>query len=264
MVSSETEPRKLYEHPDQVLAAEFQIIRQGAEAIVCETLLLSGQPCIAKFRPHKAYRHAVLDAKLTRRRCILEARLLQRARLYGVDVPTLLAVDDTRGLIMMEKINGASVRDILGSRDIARLPKPDLDCLMGLMQRIGAAVAHLHGADIVHGDLTTSNIMTREPASTTQSTESNTGSADPLPTAAGGSVVIIDFGLGQVSSMDEDKAVDLYVLERAFSSTHPNSSALNAEVLAAYTKAYPNGGAEAVMKRLEDVRARGRKRTMAG
>lgn len=37
--------------------------------------------------------------------------------------------------------------------------------------------------------------------------------------------VLIDFGLSYVSVMPEDKAVDLYVLERAFSSTHPNTEA---------------------------------------
>jgi tRNA A-37 threonylcarbamoyl transferase component Bud32 len=35
--------------------------------------------------------------------------------------------------------------------------------------------------------------------------------------------VLIDFGLSYVSSLVEDKAVDLYVLERAFASTHPDS-----------------------------------------
>lgn len=33
--------------------------------------------------------------------------------------------------------------------------------------------------------------------------------------------ILIDFGLSYVSGLVEDKAVDLYVLERAFASTHP-------------------------------------------
>lgn len=36
----------------------------------------------------------------------------------------------------------------------------------------------------------------------------------------------IDFGLGSQKPLVEDKAVDLYVLERAFLSTHPHSQAL--------------------------------------
>jgi tRNA A-37 threonylcarbamoyl transferase component Bud32 len=38
--------------------------------------------------------------------------------------------------------------------------------------------------------------------------------------------VIIDFGLSSISTLIEDKAVDLYVLERAFSSTHPKTELL--------------------------------------
>jgi len=34
---------------------------------------------------------------------------------------------------------------------------------------------------------------------------------------------MIDFGLSSNSTMIEDRAVDLYVLERAFISTHPNT-----------------------------------------
>ncbi|KAJ1647160.1 TP53 regulating kinase [Coemansia asiatica] len=67
----------------------------------------------------------------------------------------------------------------------------------------------------------------------------------------------------QISAMAEDKAVDLYVLERAFISTHPNSEKLFALVLEAY-KAENTDVASAVLKRLEDVRQRGRKRDMTG
>lgn len=37
---------------------------------------------------------------------------------------------------------------------------------------------------------------------------------------------MIDFGLSMISTMIDDKAVDLYVLERAFISTHPGSENL--------------------------------------
>jgi tRNA A-37 threonylcarbamoyl transferase component Bud32 len=37
---------------------------------------------------------------------------------------------------------------------------------------------------------------------------------------------LIDFGLSYMSHLPEDKAVDLYVLERAFLSTHPNTEAM--------------------------------------
>jgi tRNA A-37 threonylcarbamoyl transferase component Bud32 len=46
--------------------------------------------------------------------------------------------------------------------------------------------------------------------------------------------VLVDFGLAYTSSLTEDKAVDLYVLERAFASTHPNSKPLFGRVLEGY------------------------------
>ncbi len=77
-----------------------------------------------------------------------------------------------------------------------------------------------------------------------------------------GEIVLIDFGLAGQSLQDEDKAVDLYVLERAFGSTHPDVEEGFQEVLKAYGESYR--GAKVVLKKLEDVRMRGRKRSMLG
>lgn len=75
---------------------------------------------------------------------------------------------------------------------------------------IGKGIGLMHDCDVVHGDLTTSNIMVRR---INESDQYN-------------SVVFVDFGLGAMKATPEDKAVDLYVLERAFISTHPNSESL--------------------------------------
>jgi TP53 regulating kinase-like protein len=80
-----------------------------------------------------------------------------------------------------------------------------------------------------------------------------------------GEITLIDFGLASHSTQnlqDEDRAVDLYVLERAFAATHPAAEPLFKEVLKAYGESFK--GAKAVLKRLEDVRLRGRKRSMLG
>ncbi|KAL8800781.1 MAG: hypothetical protein Q9200_007144 [Gallowayella weberi] len=77
-----------------------------------------------------------------------------------------------------------------------------------------------------------------------------------------GEIVLIDFGLATQSTQDEDKAVDLYVLERAFGSTHPELEEGFQEVLMAYGESYK--GAKVVLKRLEEVRMRGRKKSMLG
>ena len=76
---------------------------------------------------------------------------------------------------------------------------------------------------------------------------------------------MIDFGLGSLESAAEDKGVDLYVLERALLSTHPNTEQLFSAVLDSYRKAYGNKAAvKEVLAKFEEVRMRGRKRTMVG
>lgn len=128
--------------------------------------------------------------------------------------------------------------------------------LWDLMTRVGRAVGAMHCVGVVHGDLTTSNLMLKTSA----------GRASPLDAhpenALEGTVTIIDFGLAAATVQDEDKAVDLYVLERAFGSTHPAAEPLFREVLRAYGESYK--GAKVVLKRLEEVRMRGRKRSMIG
>ncbi|RAH63651.1 hypothetical protein BO85DRAFT_444881 [Aspergillus piperis CBS 112811] len=129
----------------------------------------------------------------------------------------------------------------------------------GLLRRVGAAVGALHKAGVVHGDLTTSNLILRgaeEPAA------EGDGEGEGVSPDMQGEVVLIDFGLASQSIQDEDRAVDLYVLERAFGSTHPRTEPLFGEVLEGYRASYRGSGS--VLKRLEDVRMRGRKRSMIG
>lgn len=95
-----------------------------------------------------------------------------------------------------------------------------------VMREVGAAIGHMHDSDVVHGDLTTSNIMIRKVGSGKQNDNSEENldfsGADPDLFQ----VVLIDFGLGMTQPSVEDRAVDLYVLERAFLSTHPGSEQL--------------------------------------
>ena len=65
------------------------------------------------------------------------------------------------------------------------------------------------------------------------------------------------------STLAEDRAVDLYVLERTLVSTHPKHAAMFEGILSAYSEGAQHDVAS-VMKRLEAVRARGRKRTAFG
>ncbi|KAL2758724.1 hypothetical protein ACRALDRAFT_1061847 [Sodiomyces alcalophilus JCM 7366] len=138
--------------------------------------------------------------------------------------------------------------------------------LKSLMRSIGTVVGKLHKAGIVHGDLTTSNMMLRPtpPTTTTDSRAETTADDSNTKASLDGDVILIDFGLASQSSSDEDRAVDLYVLERAFGSTHPRAEVLFPEVLEGYRGALPAKQATSVLRKLEDVRMRGRKRSMVG
>lgn len=180
-------------------------------------------------------------------------------------VPAVYAVDEGRGCLMVEWIEGEVVRIRLNEWLARRKDKEGnaevtgeeegSEAAVELMRRIGRAVGRMHGVGVVHGDLTTSNLMLR-PLKRGGEEEMEDGRE------LEGEIVIIDFGLASQSTADEDRAVDLYVLERAFGSTHPRAEGLFKEVLNAYGTSYK--GAQVVLKKLEDVRMRGRKKSMLG
>ncbi|KAI5860058.1 protein kinase [Durotheca rogersii] len=300
------------------------------------TFVSPSLPCALKYRPPKAWRHPALDARLTRHRILAEARVLARCRREGVPVPALYAVDEAAGWLAAEWIDGPPARVAINRWLARRAPKsrrkggripaeegdaadkedegdnddraepedaapitgadPEDKPLVELLQRIASAVGRLHKAGVVHGDLTTSNMMLRPRTSKATPTPNPSPSTSTTPQAAKdgidkqniaaaaadddaatlleGDVVLIDFGLasqgtgsgsgaGAGAGSDEDRAVDLYVLERAFASTHSRAEALFAAVLeSAYAASYP--GARAVLRKLDEVRMRGRKRSMVG
>jgi TP53 regulating kinase-like protein len=227
------------------------LITQGAEGRLYKTTyLLPDLPCALKYRPPKPWRHPVLDQRLTRHRILSEARILAKCRRDGLRVPAVYAIDEAAGWLMLEWIDGAPVRVGINTALGTRTDGIDHDDrLKGLMRRVGEAVGRMHKIGIVHGDLTTSNMMLSPPPA---------GSSDPLD----GEIVVIDLGLASGSSSDEDRAVDLYVLERAFGSTHPRAECIFGELLDAYKQSFKQ--APVVLKKLDEVRMRGRKRSMLG
>lgn len=233
---------------------------QGAEALLYRTHFLTPAhdlPAALKHRPSKPYRHPLLDARLTRHRILAEARVLAKLRGAGVAVPALYALDWEAGWLLEEWVEGVTVRAVLDElldgfvKDVAagRRDGEGRSGLRGLMARIGRVVARVHEAGVVHGDLTTSNLMVRK----TRASEGMDVDGD---------VVLIDFGLAMQSLQEEDRAVDLYVLERAFGSTHPAAEGLFKDALKAYGESYREG--KRVLRRLDEVRMRGRKKIMIG
>ena len=160
-----------------------RIVQRGAEAV----LYLDGRGSLVKERVKKGYRIPELDESIRKRRSRLEARLLEKARRGGVPVPKAELADDY--IIKMDYIDGKRLKDTLNGMK----PSEQQD----VAAKMGGMVAELHAANLVHGDLTTSNMIYKDRC-----------------------IYLIDFGLGKVSHKVEDKATDLFLLWEAVRSTH--------------------------------------------
>jgi TP53 regulating kinase-like protein len=176
-----------------------------------------------------------------------------RAREAGVGVPAIYMVDQHNYRVYMEYVRGLTVKDFIRAEmahfspaSVPELTVPSADeekeaartNLVACAGKIGAAVAHLHDSNLIHGDLTTSNMIVRMELESRERREgAATSSPSPSPSSSSsfsscssvvaGGVVLIDFGLSATQSAAEEKAVDLYVMERAFLATHPHSGEIS-------------------------------------
>jgi len=194
------------------------MIAQGAEAIIEKKNAL----LIRKTRLQKLYRHPTIDAKLTKQRTRAEAKILTTLERKNVSAPKLHAVNEQERFLDMEFIRGEKFRDVLTKQNALFYAK-----------QLGEIIALMHNANIIHNDLTTSNMIVRAHK-----------------------IVLIDFGLSLISKRTEDKAVDLHLLSQALTSFHHDvASHFFATVLESYKKVATD---TSVLSRLHDVQARGR------
>ncbi|RHY92021.1 hypothetical protein DYB26_009408 [Aphanomyces astaci] len=195
----------------------------------------AGRPCVIKERVIKTYRLRQLDKKLSHRRLVQEARCNFKCRKAGVDTPCIFLIDEAKGRLYMERIQGMSAKQYLYDSYDATTQQYAADAL-AVCYQIGVAIARMHDADIVHGDLTTSNLMKKDSLST---------------------ITVIDFGLANSQPLPEDKAVDLYVMERAFQSTHVHSEPLvhsmyKDDVVLSDKKQTKNDEAQRILERIAE------------
>ena len=195
----------------------MKALAQGAEAVITQD---NNQ--VIKHRVRKSYRHPEIDKALRQFRTRREAKVIAKLQEIGVPGPQLIAVDDKEMTVVMEFIEGQKVRDVLSSN-------PEQ-----LSEEIGEQLGVLHNNNIIHHDLTTSNMIVRNK-----------------------SIHFIDFGLSFFSDKVEDKAVDLHLLERAMASYHHDVyPACFAAAVRGYTKSCVH--AQDVLQRFERVKLRGR------
>ncbi len=150
---------------------------------------------------------------------------MSEARAAGVAVPILYDINLVDNKIVMEFVDGPTLKEVLDrsgppAREAAR--------------EIGRIAGRLHRAGIIHGDLTTSNMILR-----------------------GGRIVLIDFSLGGKGDTAEERGVDLHLLREALTSAHKNATAYYREVLAGYREAL-GAAAQASIAKVKEIEVRGR------
>jgi len=195
------------------------IIQSGAEAILIER---DGQ--LIKRRIKKGYRIKEIDDKLRKLRTRKEGKILERAGKV-ISCPKVIKIDDKDMEIVMEFIDGKKLSRELNNFELKEQKE--------ICKKIGQEVAKLHELDIIHGDLTTSNMILRE-----------------------GKVYLIDFGLGFENGKIEDKAVDLHLIKQALEAKHfEHHKELYKKILEGYEE-YKDS--KKVLVQLEKVELRGR------
>ena len=146
---------------DQNDLKDFVLLRQGAEARLYTGMFI-GQKSIAKERFSKKYRHSQLDERLTKERLKGEIKSLMRCKMAGIRTPTIFFVDMNNGLFVMEYLDTAltcrEYIDALLKKSSENLDenKKSLTCLS---VKIGRILAVMHKNSVIHGDLTTSNML---------------------------------------------------------------------------------------------------------
>ncbi|MCJ7425329.1 Kae1-associated serine/threonine protein kinase [Candidatus Bathyarchaeota archaeon] len=205
-----------------------QLIKKGAEA----SLYLADwhdRRVVMKKRLPKQYRPSKMDENIRFYRTIHESQLMHEAKKAGVPTPTIFLVDVKDSTIVMEFVEGKQVKQLLSEASKGERAR--------ICFRIGELIGRLHKAGIVHGDLTTSNMI--------QDSE--------------GKIFIVDFGLGEINDELEAKGVDLHLMKRALQSTHFQfAKECFDNVISGYSEVLGNDVTQCVLGKVAEIERRGR------
>lgn len=198
----------------------MKILHQGAEAI-----LYLDKSNLVKERISKSYRHPIIDNNKRKYPTRREYKLLRKAIEVGLNVPKPIDFDENEMKVIMEHLKGDVLKETLDNYQETKRKE--------VSKLIGQQIALMHDNNIIHGDLTTSNMILKKDE-----------------------VFLIDFGLGSISLKLEDKAVDLHLLKQALESKHyKHHEELYNSFLQGYKKSQ---NYKATLERLEKVESRGR------
>jgi len=197
-----------------------EILSTGAEAII-----LKKEGGVIKKRVKKSYRIKEIDEKIRKLRTRSEAKLIIKA-FEIIKTPRIIKTDEKDKKIFLEFIKGKKLSENLSKFPLKEQKK--------ICKKIGQNIARLHHKNVIHGDLTTSNMILKDK-----------------------DIYFIDFGLGFISNKREDKSVDIHLFKQALEAKHfQNWKELFNEFRKGYEQKNPC--AEKVFNQLEKVEKRGR------
>jgi TP53 regulating kinase and related kinases len=206
-----------------------RLLYRGAEADVFRGGWC-GLPAVYKVRNPLLYRLPELDKLIRSQRTVHEAQMIHLSKLAGVTAPHLYYLSPQEALLVMEYLEGERLKTLLleaGLKD---------ERVAEIGEEFGRSIGKLHAAGIMHGDLTTSNVI-----------------------VDGDSISLIDFGLAIHSQRLEDQAVDLRLIKETLTGAHNDvSKRFMQSLLSGYSSVLGRGRAEAATRKLAEIERRGR------
>jgi TP53 regulating kinase-like protein len=207
---------------------EQTLLKKGAEASIY-LANWNERKVIVKIRIPKRYRPPALDDRIRSYRTVHEPQLMHEAKAAGVTTPLIYMVNVNEAAITMQYIEGQQVKQLLNNSSAEKRKE--------VCFQIGNLIAKLHNHGLIHGDLTTSNMI--------QTPE--------------GKIVFVDFGLGEKNSELEAQGVDLHLMKRALQSTHYRFwEECFKDVLSGYQCVVGAETTEKVYEKIREIERRGR------
>lgn len=207
---------------------EQTLFKKGAEA----SLYLAdwhGRKVVIKVRIPKRYRPEALDEQIRSYRTVHEPQLMHEAKAAGVPTPLIYMVNVAEASITMEYVEGQQIKQLLNKVPQSKRQE--------LCMAIGELIGKLHSRGLIHGDLTTSNMIL----------------------SPEGKIFFVDFGLGEKNSELEAEGVDLHLMKRALQSTHYQFwEECFKNVLSSYSSVVGSEAAEKVYEKIKEIERRGR------
>ena len=203
-------------------------LHRGAEADL-SLATIGPWRVVIKRRVRKEYRTPSLDEQIRHDRTISEASRIHEAKTAGAKVPSIVGLDVENNAIVMTHLDGTVARERLDDMSINDARK--------LLRSIGEQIGLLHTAGIVHGDLTTSNVIVSP-------------SGEPF---------IVDFGMSRRSTEPEDRGVDLHLLQRSIVASHnKDSSSMMNSMIRGYEQTAGKKAAGSTWRKAREIARRGR------